>query len=225
MAAATIVALLALLVLPTLYLRDAAAERRQRGLFFQACLGLFPRYRVIQEGKHYPILTGDYRGHAVRLEPVLDTMAARKLPSLWLKVTVLRPNPARPALSFLMRPDGNEFYSPNSDMAHRRAVPASWPQNAIFCADYEGGDFTAALAPHMDLFTDARAKELVASPQGVRLVYQAAQGDRAHYLVLRQARFELLIADAAMVRALLDRALALLASLDENNDALSAQAA
>jgi hypothetical protein len=225
MAAATLVAILALAILPLLYLRDLAREKRQRGMLFGSCLDLFDRYRVTQEGRNYPVLTGEYDGHPVRLEPVLDTMAARKLPSLWLKVTLLQPNPARPALSFLMRPDGNEFYSPNRDMAHRHSIPQTWPQNALFCTDGEGGDLDMRLDTHMALFADPRAKELVASPHGVRLVYQIAQAERAHYLVLRQARFENPVADPATVRGLLDAAVRIAASLDRPDDAVTARAA
>jgi hypothetical protein len=66
----------------------------------------------------------------------------------------------------------------------------------------------------MSLFEDPRAKELVISPRGVRLVYQAAQAERAHYLVLRQARFENSKIDPALAGSLLDRAIAIAASLD-----------
>jgi hypothetical protein len=225
MVAASIVAILALAVLPMLYLRDMAREKRQRSLLFEPCLDLFPRYRVTQEGRNYPVLTGDYAGHLVRLEPVLDTMAARKLPSLWLKLTLLQPNPARPVFSFLMRPDGNEFYSPNREMAHRCAIPPSWPNNALFCADEDDGELKTRLDTHMGVFTDPHAKELVASPVGVRLVYQIAQAERAHYLVLRQARFEKPVADPAVVRMLLDSAIEIAASLDRRDDAIAARAA
>ena len=66
----------------------------------------------------------------------------------------------------------------------------------------------------MAIFDDTRAKELVLSPRGVRLVYQAAQGDRAQYLVLRQAHFQDNKADPALVRSLLDRAIAIAVAVD-----------
>ena len=62
-------------------------------------------------------------------------------------------------------------------------------------------------------------KELVITPRGVRLVYQAAQAERAEYLVLRQAHFTNNKADPALVRTLLDRAIAIAAAAD----AVSAQ--
>jgi hypothetical protein len=63
-------------------------------------------------------------------------------------------------------------------------------------------------------FDDPRMKELVITPLGVRLVYQAAQGERADYLVLRQARFTQAKVEAGLVQSLLDRAIAVAAAVD-----------
>jgi hypothetical protein len=211
---ALLLLLAALAVLPALFARDATRARRQRTGFFADTLGLFDRYKVALRGQAYPLLEGRYKGHDVRLEPVLDDMTWRKLPSLWLKVTVFKPNPSRGVLDFLMRPRGGEFFSPSSDMVHRLAIPESWPQNAILCAD--SPDIALDdLTPHMAIFEDTRTKELVLTPRGVRLVYQAAQGDRAQYLVLRQAHFQNNKADPMLVRTLLDRAIAIAAAVDD----------
>lgn len=214
----------AVAVLPALFARDATRARRQRTGFFTETLVLFDRYRVAMAGQAYPLLEGRYRGHEVRLEPVLDDMAWRKLPSLWLKVTVFKPNPARGVLDFLMRPQGGEFFSPSGDIIHRLAIPESWPQNAILCADQKTAPLES-LSPHMTVFADPRAKELVVSPRGVRLVYQAAQGDRAQYLVLRQAHFENNKADPVLVRSLLDRAIAIAAAVDGGQEDRQTEAA
>jgi hypothetical protein len=213
--AASLLLFAALVVLPALYARDAARARKQRTGFFAECLPLFVRYRVTVTGQAFPVLEGRYGNTDVRLELVLDDMAWRKLPSLWLKATIFQPNPARSVVDFLMRPQGGEFYSPSGDMVHRLPIPAAWPQNAILCADRkEASSGLGLLAPHMGLFEDPRAKELVTSPRGVRLVYQAAQAERAHYLVLRQARFENNKVDPALVRSLLERAIAIAAVVD-----------
>ena len=199
------------LILPLLYARDSVRERRLRGGWFAEVLPLLDSYRVTQEGNGWPVLTGRYRGQEVRLEPVLDDMAWRKLPSLWLKVTVLAPNPQRGTLGFLVRARGGEFYSPTAEMKHRLPLPSGWPTDAMLCTD----DMKATpLELDMSAFQDPRMKELVITPKGVRLVYQAAQGNRAEYLVLRQARFVERHADPALVRALLDRVLQIAATLD-----------
>src|SRR5262249_24264070 len=95
---------------------DASPGRRRPAALFWRCVDLFSSYRVTQEGAHSPQLKGQYKGIAVRLEAIVDDMAWRKIPSLWLKVTVLAPNPCAGALDFLVRPRGAEVYSPSNDL-------------------------------------------------------------------------------------------------------------
>jgi hypothetical protein len=210
------VLLAALVVLPLILARDSARDRRRRGDWFAPVLPLLDAYRVTQEGKGWPVLTGRYRGRDVRLEPVLDDMAWRKLPSLWLKATLLSPNSSRGTLGFLVRARGGEFYSPTAEMSHRLPLPSGWPRDALLCTDDKA---TAPLDLDMSVFGDPRMKELVITPKGVRLVYQAAQGSRAEYLVLRQARFAESHADLLLVRSLLDHVLDIAASADAGSQA------
>jgi hypothetical protein len=206
--------LAALLMLPALYARDSIRERRRRGGWFADALPLFDSYRVTQQSQSWPVLTGRYQGVEVRLEPVLDDMTWRKLPSLWLKATVLAPNPARGTLGLLVRARGGEFYSPTAEMVHRLPMPKAFPSDAMLCSDCAETAPLLALAGQIDAFDDPRMKELVITPRGVRLVYQAAQGERADYLVLRQARFAQDKGDAALIQSLLDRAMAIAAAVD-----------
>src|SRR5215472_1419397 len=83
----------ALIALTWLYRRDRERFRRLRGGFFSGCLDLFEQYRVVQDDVDFPVLTGRYRGHEVRLEPIVDHMTMRKLPSLWLQVSLIAPVP------------------------------------------------------------------------------------------------------------------------------------
>jgi hypothetical protein len=198
-----------------LYARDTRRERQQRAAFFGDVFGLLETYRVTQDGAQFPVLEGRYRGVPIKLEPVLDTLAWRKLPSLWLKATVLLPHPARGTLDFLVRPQGGEFYSPSGDLDAWLPVPENWPQHAVLCTGAAAiAPSLDLLTPHMTVFDDPKAKEMLITPRGVRLVYQAAQASRGEYLVLRQARFSDLSLDPALVRSLLDRAIAIAAALD-----------
>ena len=79
----------------------------------------------------------------------------------------------------------------------------------------------ARLTPHMTAFDDVRTKELLVTPRGLRLVYQASQAERAEYLVLRQAKFAAIGLDVALVSNLLDRLIALAADLDHDSNALT----
>ncbi len=220
----SLLAMIDLVVLPVLYVRDARLERQRRGEFFAEALQLFDKYRVTQDGQQYPVLEAQYRGMRVKLEPVLDDLAWRKLPSLWLKATLLVSNPRRGVLDFLVRPQGIEVYSPN-DGLRRLPVPQGWPQHALLCTDDRRTmPSLDRLGPHMTAFEDPKTKELLITPHGIRFVYQAAQAARAEYLVLRQSRFAQTKVDPELVRALLDRAIAIAADLDET-EALQAEAA
>lgn len=210
----TALLLAALLVLPALYVRDSVRERRRRGDWFADALPLLDSYRVTQQGQGWPLLTGRYRGVEVRLEPVLDDLAWRKLPSLWLKATVLAPNPARGTLGLLARARGGEFYSPTAEMTQRLPLPASFPSDALLCSDSAETAPVRAVEGQIETFADPKMKELVITPKGVRLVYQAAQGERADYLVLRQARFAQAKVDVALIKSLLDRVIAITAAVD-----------
>ena len=84
----------------------------------------------------------------------------------------------------------------------------------MLCSDCVETAPVQAVECHINAFDDPRMKELVITPKGVRLVYQAGQGERADYLVLRQARFTQTKGDAALIRFLLNRAMAIAATVD-----------
>jgi hypothetical protein len=198
-----------------IYRRDRARKQAGRAVYFDDCRSLFEDCRVAQEGTDFPVLEGRYRGHRVRLEPVVDHMAVRKLPSLWLKVSLFGDLPLAGTIDFLVRPQNTEFYSPSASLPVSLRVPPGWPQHALLRTDIEDGRPLPIdlLTPHMPMFDDDKTKELVVTPRGVRIVYQASQGERAYYMVLRQPEFGEAILPAALAGRLLEQALAVHDSL------------
>jgi hypothetical protein len=187
---ATAVFALMLAALTYMYWRGRQSIRNKRGAIFDGCLGLFDSYRMSQDGVYFPALEGRYRGYEVQLEPVVDHLAVRKLPSLWLLVTVRGRVRYAGVLDFLVRPLNVEFFSPSATLGIRLPVPSGWPQNAWLRTDQpEGMPPIERIEPHIRFFDDPRAKELLVMPEGVRLVYLAKEGERAHYTVLRQVEF------------------------------------
>jgi hypothetical protein len=69
------------------------------------------------------------------------------------------------------------------------------------------------VAPHLDVFADPRAKELLVTPKGLRFAWQLAEADRARYGIFRQAEFGMVELDPQLVRDLLDRLIALRKSI------------
>jgi hypothetical protein len=201
--------LLAAATLWLIYRRDRAGKKAVRGSYFDDCRSLFGDCRVEQDNIEFPILEGNFEGQRVRLEPVIDHMAVRKLPSLWLKVTVLGALPIGGTIDFLARPQNTEFYSPSEQLPLTLKIPAGWPQHALLRTDIANRsapvDF---LTPHMPIFDDPKTKELVVTPRGVRIVYQASQGERAYYMVLRQPEFGEARLPVTLARRLLEQAIA-----------------
>jgi len=208
------VAAAALIALTWLYRRDRERFRRLRGGFFSGCLDLFEQYRVVQDDVDFPVLTGRYRGHEVRLEPIVDHMTMRKLPSLWLQVSLIAPVPYQGIFDLLVRPRGTEFYSPSIDLAHEMRLPPGWPSDAALRSDDPARmPPLAVMAQHRYLFEDPRLKEMLVTPKGVRLVYQVQQAERAKYAVLRQIEFLDNTLPPGLARRLLEATIAIRTSL------------
>jgi hypothetical protein len=202
------VALVAVALLVMLYRRDRKRLRTQRAQFFDYCLSLFQSYRVTQEGPTYPLLTGRYRGHDIRLEPVIDNMAWRKVPVLWLRVTVLQPNPFKSTLDLLVRPGGVEVFSPSSNLDHHLLLPDGWPEQALLCTDDPSSIPPLQLiTPYISVFADPYMKELVVTSRGVRLVRMNWQANRLPYALLREIKFEGIYLDPEVAKTLLDAAI------------------
>src|SRR5437868_13673496 len=115
----TITTLLGLAVAIGLAIRFAmqfvVASRKRR----QAPDAFFARVKpLIEDARYegqdlagYPQLVGKYHGLGVRLHPVVDTLAVRKLPSLWLLATVAEPLPLSATYDLMMRPAGPTTFS------------------------------------------------------------------------------------------------------------------
>jgi hypothetical protein len=182
----------------------------ERGRLWEDCVSLLDGARVRQDGIDFPRLEGYYHGRRVTLEAIADHIAFRKLPQLWLRATLREDIPHRGILDLLVRPENIEFYSPIWSLPETIDLPPGWPAHALVRTDCAGEiPPLGVVGRHLGIFDDPRTKELLVTPRGVRLVYQLAQGQRAHYAVLRSVNFELSRADPDEVGRILDAALAI----------------
>jgi hypothetical protein len=201
---------LAVLVLVQIYRRDRAKLRTLRGAFFEPAYPLFESYRVTQDSVDFPELRGCYRGHDFHIDALVDMVTFRKLPSLWLRLSLLAPVPYGGTLDIMVRAQNVEFYSPANDLDHAIEPPSNWPAGTIVKTDDPDAMPPAATVDrHMGFFEAPKAKEILITPKGVRMVYQIDQGTRAEYRVLRSANFASPQVTADIMRNLLDRAIAL----------------
>jgi hypothetical protein len=213
--AGIVLAVLFVAALALMHRRDRHALRAERGKLFDACVALFEGHRITQDAVAWPVLAGTYGGYEVHIAPLVDDVAFRKVPSLWLLVTVKRKLPFAGAVDMLARAQNTEFYSPADSLPVRVATPHEWPHQMTIKADRPAAELPlAALDPHVQaFFADPRAKEMLVTREGVRIVYQAHGADRGEYLVLRRAMFRDPRLPAALVASLLDQAVQICAAV------------
>ena len=203
-------AALAFAVLAVMYRRNHAAVRGRRAALFAPAHDLFSAYRLVQHGIDYPVLTGQYRGRDFHIDAIVDTLTVRKLPVLWLRVSLLAPLPGSSTLDILVRSQNAEFYSPANDLPHSLRPPPGWPADALVRTDDpRHAPDLSVIGRHMSVFARPATKELLVTAKGVRLVHMLDQARRAEYLVLRQAEFEHASVGQEVLRDLMDRAIAL----------------
>lgn len=168
-------------------------------------------------------------GTPVRLEVMTDTLVTRRLPQLWLRVTLLDgatpvkdspsrnstetpplPDPhhddhpyaapaaggpalrpvSRPAMGVLARPTGAEYYSLVHDMPEWLAPPPAHVPMLMRGSEDAAGEHWQPLRQSLaHMVADPKVKEVVITPSMLRVMVQAAEGDRGAHLMLRQVRF------------------------------------
>lgn len=153
---------------------------------------------------------GRFEGSRIQVRTIVDTLATRKLPALWLSVSVTEPTAVDATLDMMMRPSSATTFSNFDSLRHGIRPPPGFPDEAIIRTDRPGAAFPfAALAGHLGIFKHPAAKELLIKPAGVRIVWLIAEADRARYGVFRQADFGDAAPDAGLIRMLAEEASAI----------------
>jgi hypothetical protein len=174
------------------FIRENAKRADQGQVLFGPVLSLFEDPKVERAATAGVwTLTGRYRGCLFQLKTVADTLATRKLPSLWLMVTLPEALPVPATTNMMMRAAGVTSFSNFDFLPHALILPEGFPEQATLRSDVNTSrDILPLIAPYLDVFHNGRGKELLVSPKGLRIVVQLAEGDRARYGVFREANFE-----------------------------------
>lgn len=155
-------------------------------------------------------LIGQYQGHAFQLKAIIDTLATRKLPSLWLMVTLPEAQPVKASLDLVMRPTALTSFSNFDFLPHTLQTPDGFPAHAILrTEDPAICPAPEVLLPYLELFEGRTGKEFLISPKGLRIVVLVAEVDRLRYGVFREADFGETVIDPAITKHCLDNLLAL----------------
>ncbi|TPJ09852.1 hypothetical protein FJ428_01975 [Mesorhizobium sp. B2-8-1] len=158
---------------------------------------------------------GSWNGQRVQLRTIVDTLATRKLPARWLSVSITEKTAVPGTFDMMMRPGSPTTFSNFDHLDHTLPKAPGFPAEAVLRTDRRGVRFPQnIIADHLEPFSEGRAKELLITPKGVRIVWLLAEAERARYGVFRQAAF----GDAQIDPALISR---LLVSLSGLRDAIN----
>lgn len=209
-----VLSLIFAVVLGWMYWRHHRQTWRVRGRLLDECAGLLEQPVFSSNEAGYAVLEGRYSGYSVRLTLEEDHATPRKIPSLWLHVTVEGRNEARGTLDMLVRPQNTEFYSPSWHWDGDVQPLPDWPAHALYRTCATPPDLQLIDAPIRRLFADEKAKELLLTPRRLRLTYQAKQADRGEYLILRATSFDAQPLPQGDISALVDQAVQLRSKLE-----------
>lgn len=197
-------------LLTIMHRRNRATVQRRRSTLFEPAYDLFESYRVTQDDIGYPVLDGRYRDRTFHLDAIVDTLTFRRIPVLWLRVSLLDALTGTATLDIIVRSQNTEFYSPGNDLPHVLPPRPGWPADAVVRTDDpQRIPDLAVVDRHMAVFDRPQTKELLVTAKGIRIVHMLDQARRAEYLVLRQAEFEQGTVDRETLRDLMDRTIAL----------------
>jgi hypothetical protein len=158
----------------------------------------------------YPRLSGIYHGFPVQIYPLVDTLATRRLPALWLMVTLQGKLPVKAHFDLMMRPAGATTFSNFDHLPHTLKHQERFPEHSVIRTDNAEDVLPASLIePHLEPFFGPRAKELLITQNGLRIVWLLAEAERARYGVLRQAEFGPVQIEGLLARDILDRLIAI----------------
>lgn len=190
-----------------------SASRRRRAArsgFFTGVAPLFDSFTTRIEPTGFPRVRAASGGHTFDLQAIPDSLTFRKLPTLWVMLTLPEVLPVAATLNIMVRPTGQEAFSNFARMPHSLACPPYLPDGTGLRSDN-----AAALPPenliarHAAIFADPRVKELVISPKGLRLVIMGDEAERGRYLIFRDAEVGLVPLSPQRMTPLIDTLLAL----------------
>lgn len=197
--------------LTALYLlRQTLIARRVREAaragYFAEVAPLLQECRTQIQASGFARMAGRWQGLSIDLQAVPDTLTFRKLPSLWVMVTLTEPQPVRGEMHILARPGQNDSFSRFAEMRVSVPLPPGFPEScALRCDGAEHLPPQAVVAGWAGLFAEPAMKELVLSPKGLRIVFLAEEADRGRYLLFRDAEMGLAPLAAARLLPQLER--------------------
>ena len=160
--------------------------------YFAQITPLFDRVVTRVQPSGFPRMTGHLGPHAFDLQVMQDSLTFRKLPALWVMLTLPEAMPVKAKLNIMARPSGLEPFSHFANLPQSLPCPSALPEGTGVRTDNaDAVPPEALLAPHFAVFDDPKIKEMVIAPNGLRLVFLAEEADRGRFLIFRDAEMGL----------------------------------
>jgi hypothetical protein len=122
------------------------------------------------------------------IQIVPDTLSVRKLPALWVLVSLPQDLPVHRTVDLMLRATGLETFSNFSRLPVHLPLPDGLPADASLRSDAAGPvPHADALARTAAAIDPKRLKEILITPKGVRIVFLAEEAPRTRYLLYRDA--------------------------------------
>jgi hypothetical protein len=187
---ALLLAAAAIAVLVAVQVRHTRRVRVERRAVLDEVVALLSGAEVVQDGIGFPRVSGLLDGERVKVELVVDALAMRGLPTLWLVVTLPREVAIADPVEIVMRPRTPDMLSPAGKLRYEHEPPAGWPHDVRIATARPDPPPLHALRDWLGFLRDPRVKSLLVGPGGVRVVQELGRGDVGRYRVTRRAKFD-----------------------------------
>ena len=162
-----------LLVLPmlgaagyALYRRGRTASAERAGML-RPCEDLLAKPVHGRDPTGFGTLAGRFLGMPVEIRVIPEALAFRRLPQLWLSVSVHHATGVRGTIDILRRVVGAEFYAPADNLPARYNVPEGWPGETLVRGSLGAAPLLArASGTIATILAEPRVKEVAAHASG-----------------------------------------------------------
>ena len=172
--------------------REARVAAAARHSILDPSLNVLDAPKVEIDACGFPKMEGKFRGRSFRVALIPDTLTFRRLPQLWLDVTLKRSLPIDGSVAILVRQSGADYFSLTDHLNERLTPPENFPDVCLIKGEGPGAHhILGRIAPYVaSLLRDPQFKEIAVTPRGIRIMRQLAEGKRGDHLILRQIVFE-----------------------------------
>ena len=184
----------AMIALVAVMVAEQLRQHRRRKAEYRSLLdeatGVLDGARTGMDPSGLPFIQGRHEGHEARLDLIIDALALRKLPRLFLRAEIRRLLPVAAPIFAVRVTTGSGMVESDRRLTRTAPTPATWPEDVVVRTTEDGTvPVPEALLEVGRLFDDPRTSSVMVSPRGVRVSWEAARGDVAAWRVSRGARF------------------------------------